>query len=59
MAQGAFGIDAQTLQIRALAVTTNEVGESPMAADVLCQIPGNEEMASFTGDGVLRHAGCT
>ena len=30
-----LGIDAQTLQIRAIAVTTNEVGDSPMAADLL------------------------
>ena len=29
-----LGIDAQTLQIRAIAVTTNEVGDSPMAADL-------------------------
>ena len=47
-----LGIDAQTLQIRAIAVTTiNEVGDSPMAADLLGQIPSNEEIASFTGDG--------
>ena len=46
-----LGIDAQTLQVRANAVTTNEVGDSPMAADLLGQIPSNEEIASFTGDG--------
>ena len=40
-----LGIDAQTLQIRAIAVTTNEVGDSPMAADLLGQIPSNEEIA--------------
>ena len=46
-----LGIDAQTLQIWAIAVTTNEVGDSPMAAELLGQIPGHEEVASFTGDG--------
>ena len=46
-----LGIDAQTLQIRAIAVTTNEVGDSPMAAVLLGQIPRHEEVASFTGDG--------
>ena len=46
-----LGIDAQTLQIRAIVVTTNEVGDSPIAADLLGQIPSNEEIASFTGDG--------
>ena len=30
-----LGIDAQTLQIRAIAVTTNEVGDLPMAAALL------------------------
>ena len=30
-----LGIDAQTQQIRAIAMTTNEVGDSPMAADLL------------------------
>ena len=46
-----LGIDAQTLQIRAIAVTTNEVGDSPMAADLLGQIPSHEQVVSFTGDG--------
>ena len=46
-----LGIDAQTLQIRAIAVTTNEVGDSPMAAELLGQIPSHEKVASFTGDG--------
>jgi IS5 family transposase len=46
-----LGIDAQTLQIRAIAVTTNEVGDSPMAAVLLGQIPSHEQVASFTGDG--------
>lgn len=46
-----LGIDAQTLQIWAIALTTNEVGDSPMTADLLGQIPSHEEVASFTGDG--------
>ncbi len=32
-------IDGQTMQIRAIAVTTNEVGDSPMAAALLCRLP--------------------
>ena len=39
-----LSIDAQTLQIRAIAATTNEVGDSPMAADLLGQIPNHEEV---------------
>ncbi len=46
-----LGIDAQTLQIRAIAVTTNEVGDAPMAAELLGQIPSHEKVAGFTGDG--------
>lgn len=46
-----LGIDADTLQIRATVVTTNEVGDSPMAAELLDQILSHETVASFTGDG--------
>ncbi len=46
-----LGIDAQTLQIRATVVTTNEVDNSPMSADLLGQIPSHEQVVSFTGDG--------
>jgi len=43
-------IDAQTLQIRAIAVSTNELGDSPMAAALLGQIPSHEQVVSFIGD---------
>ena len=46
-----LGIDADTLQIRAIVVTTNEVGDSPVAVELLEQIPSHETIASFTGDG--------
>ena len=46
-----LGIDAETLQIRAIVVSTNEVGDSPVAAELLSQIPSHEKLASFTGDG--------
>ena len=46
-----LGIDAETLQIRAIVVTTNEVGDSPVAAELLSQIPSHEAVTSFTGDG--------
>jgi hypothetical protein len=35
----------------AIAVTTNEVGDSPTAAVLLGQIPRHEDVASCTGDG--------
>lgn len=46
-----LGIDAETLQIRAMVVTTNEVGDSPVTAELLNQIPEDEHIASVTGDG--------
>ena len=47
-----LGIDAETLQIRAIVVTTNEVGDSQVAAaELLSQIPSHEKLTSFTGDG--------
>ena len=46
-----LGIDAETLQIRAMVVTTNEVGDSPVTAELLDQIPEDECIASVTGDG--------
>ena len=39
------------LQIRAMVVTTNEVGDSSAAAELLGQIPNHETVSSFTGDG--------
>ena len=39
-----LGIDAETLQIRAMVVTTNEVGDSPVTAELLDQIPEDECM---------------
>lgn len=41
----------KTLHLRAIAVTTNDVGDSPKVADLLGQIPSHEEVASITGDG--------
>lgn len=46
-----LGIDAENMQIRAMVVTSNEVGDSPVAAGPLSQIPSHEIVASFTGDG--------
>lgn len=46
-----LGIDAQTMQIRAMVVTTNEVGDSPVVPELLEQIPHEEPITSLTGDG--------
>ena len=46
-----IGIDAQTLQIRAICVTSNEVADATVIADLLEQVPRNEAVLSLTGDG--------
>lgn len=46
-----IGIDAQTLQIRAICVTGNEVSDAVVVADLLEQVPLNEAVLSLTGDG--------
>ncbi|THU02832.1 IS5 family transposase [Lampropedia puyangensis] len=46
-----LGIDANTLQIRAIVVTTNDVGDSFMIEPLLDQIPINEPIATLIGDG--------
>lgn len=46
-----LGIDVDALQIRSIAVTNNEVGDSPMAGELLDQIPSHEAVTSFMGDG--------
>ena len=46
-----IGIDAQTLQIRAICVTSNEVTDAAVVADLLDQVPRHETIRSLTGDG--------
>jgi hypothetical protein len=46
-----IGIDAQTLQIRAICVTSNEVSDAAVIADLLEQVPCDEALLSLTGDG--------
>ncbi len=63
-----IGIDAQTLQIRTICVTSNDVGDAAVVADMLEQVPVDEALRSLTGDGAydtqavyeaLRQRGCT
>lgn len=45
-----IGIDAETLDIRALGVITNAIGDAPVLPDLLDQIPRDEETSSVSGD---------
>ena len=46
-----LGIDAQTLEIRAMEVTDNRTGDATMLPELLSQIPEAEELATVTTDG--------
>ena len=38
------GIDEQTLEVRAVEVTSSEVGDAPMLPELLNQIPSDQEI---------------
>lgn len=46
-----LGIDAETLEIRAIEVTSNRVGDAQVLPDMLNQIPRDERIDSVSGDG--------
>ena len=46
-----LGIDGQTLEIRAVEITSSDVGNAPMLPELLAQIPADRDLASVTADG--------
>lgn len=46
-----LAIDAETLEIRAIEVTSNRVGDAQALPDMLNQIPRDERIDSISGDG--------
>jgi hypothetical protein len=53
-----LGIDAATLEIRAMEVTDNSIGDAPMLPNLLGQISTEEQIASVSGDGSYDTKGC-
>ena len=53
-----LGIDASTLEIRAIEVTDNATGDAPMLACLRAQISTDEPIASVSGDGAFDTKGC-
>ena len=53
-----LGIDAQTLEIRAVEVTSNAIGDAPMLPELLAQIAPDEAIASVTADGAYDTRKC-
>lgn len=53
-----LGIDAETLEIRAIEVTSNAIGDAPTLPDLLAQIPEDEKILSVGGDGAYDTRKC-
>jgi hypothetical protein len=53
-----LGIDKQTLEIRAVEVTSTDVGDAPMLPEMLSKIPPDQEIASVTADGACDTRRC-
>jgi IS5 family transposase len=53
-----LGIDTETLDIRAIEVTTNAIGDAPTLPDLLAQIPNDETILSVGGDGAYDTRDC-
>ena len=53
-----LGIDEETLEIRAVEVTTSNVGDAPMLPDLLDQIDPEQEIATVTADGAFDTLKC-
>lgn len=53
-----IGIDEETLEIRAVEVTTSSISDAPMLPDLLNQIPADEDLSSVTADGAFDTRKC-
>ena len=53
-----LGIDAETMEICAVAVTPNSIGDAPMLPALLGQIDPTEALLSDSGDGAYDTKGC-
>ncbi|MEG2974719.1 MAG: IS5 family transposase, partial [Comamonas sp.] len=53
-----LGIDAKTLEIRAIEITDNAIGDAPMLPELLAQIPEDEPLHSVSADGAYDTKAC-
>jgi hypothetical protein len=51
-------IDEETLEVRAVEVTGNHIGDAPMLPDLLDQIPPDQTIGSVTADGAYDTRKC-
>ena len=53
-----LGIDEQTLEVRAVEVTSSDMGDAPMLPELLAQNPADQAIASVTADGAYDTRKC-
>ena len=53
-----LGIDEETLEVRAVEVTSSDIGDAPMLPELLGQIPADEAVTSVSGDGAYDTKAC-
>ena len=53
-----LAIDEQTLEVRAVEITGNHIGDAPVLPDLLSQIPAGEQIGSVTADGAYDTRKC-
>ena len=53
-----IGIDEETLEVRAVEVTSTNIGDAPMLPELLNQIPPDRDIASVTADGAYDTRKC-
>jgi hypothetical protein len=53
-----LGVDEQTLEIRAVEVTSSDTGDAPMLPKLLGQIPADQKIVSVTADGAYETRKC-
>lgn len=53
-----LGIDEETLEVRAVEVTTSNVGDAPMLPELLAQIPSAQDIGLVTADGAYDTRKC-
>ena len=53
-----LGIDEETLEVRAVEVTSSNIGDAPMLPELLAQIPADQDIASVRADGAYDTRKC-
>ena len=53
-----IGIDEETLEVRAVEITTSNVGDGPMLPELLNHIPADQTIGSVTADGAYDTRKC-